>query len=264
MNRQLQTLTETLTQLAAGGGLCVAFSGGVDSSLLVKLACGAGIPVHAVTFDSTLQPAADAPQAAKQAASYGVKHVLLRCDPLSDEVVRMNRKERCYRCKYALFARLREYAAEQGFAAVIDGTNADDLSEYRPGLRALRELSIVSPLAELGITKAMVREFAAEIGLDVAKKPSSPCLATRFPYDTLLTEQELSRAGKAEELLRGFGFLTVRARVHGELLRIEVPLEQLAQAVQCAGELVPAMRALGFSQVTLDLAGFRSGSFDGK
>ena len=259
----MQQLSEYLTALAGEQQkICVAFSGGVDSALLVKLCCEAGLETHAVTFDSTLQPVGEAAQAAESAKRYGARHILLRCDPLAQEEVRNNRRERCYHCKHRLFTGLREYAAAQGIFAVIDGTNADDRLVYRPGLRALRELGIVSPLAELGVTKAQVRELAGQLGLDVAKKPSAPCMATRFPYDTALSDQALAQVGQAEEMLRGLGFETVRVRVHDQLARIEVPLDRLLSLAEKAGEISALLRSLGYRRVTLDLEGFQSGCFD--
>lgn len=255
-------LEKALSALAARGKLCAAFSGGVDSALLVKLACGLGLEVHAVTFDSTLQPAQDAARAARQAAEYGARHLILPVDPLAHPLVRSNSRDRCYHCKRALFAALREYAREQGIDAVIDGTNADDLEQYRPGLRALRELSIESPLARLGFTKKDVRALAEEIGLDVARRPSSPCLATRFPYGAVLTPEALDRCGKAEEWMRALGFPVVRVRVHDGLARVEVLPEMLETAAKTAGKIEEGLRRLGYRYVTLDLAGYRSGCYD--
>lgn len=255
-------LEKELSALAKGGKLCIAFSGGADSALLVKLACGLGLDVHAVTFDSTLQPAEDAPRAAAQAASYGARHIILRVDPLADPAVGENSRERCYRCKYALFAALREYARAHGIDAVLDGTNAGDLAEYRPGLRALRELFIESPLAKLGLDKPAVRAMGLEIGLDVANRPSSPCLATRFPYGTILTPEALERCGRAESLLHSAGFATARVRVHGDLVRVELLRDQIPPAAQKAAEISGMLRSLGYRFVTLDLDGYRSGCYD--
>lgn len=255
-------IEKELSALARGGKLCIAFSGGVDSALLVKLACGLGLDVHAVTFDSTLQPVGDAARAAAQAASYGARHVILRVDPLTDPAVRENSRERCYRCKYALFAALREYARAHEIGAVLDGTNAGDLKEYRPGLRALRELSIESPLAKLGLDKPAVRAVGLEIGLDVANRPSSPCLATRFPYGAVLTPEALERCGLAEARLREAGFDTARVRVHGDLARIELLPAQIPLAAEKSAEIGGMLRRLGYRFVTLDLEGYRSGCYD--
>lgn len=242
--------------------LCIAFSGGVDSALLVKLGCNAGLEVYAVTFDSTLQPFGDTQLAESQARSYGAHHVVLHADPLADEAVRNNRRTRCYRCKYTLFSALREFAEQKGIEKVLDGTNADDYEVFRPGLQALGELCIESPLARCGVTKEQVRGLAAAIGLDVAARPSSPCLATRFPYDTVLTDAALARVGQAEQKLHGAGFSVVRVRSHDHLARIEVPTDDFARLCEKGAEIDRILRSLGFQQVTMDLAGYRSGSFD--
>ena len=259
---KLEALKKELAPSAGNQKLCIAFSGGVDSALLVKLACDAGIEVYAVTFDSVLQPIGNGAQAAAQARSYGARHEILWTDLLVDPKIRENSRERCYYCKYALFSALWDYAKKQGIHRVADGTNRDDFKEYRPGLRALKELSVESPLAKLGISKAMVREMAAGIGLDAAKRPSSPCLATRFPYGISLTEEALQRCGNGEKVLHEMGFPVVRLRVHGDLARIEVPKTDFLKAVRAAEEINGALQQFGYQYITLDLEGYRSGCFD--
>lgn len=259
---KLESLKKELESPSGSRKLCIAFSGGVDSALLVKLACQAGIEVYAVTFDSILQPIGNGTQAAAQARSYGANHEILWTDLLADPKIRENSRERCYYCKYALFSALWDYARKHGIQRVADGTNGDDLKEYRPGLRALKELSVESPLARLGISKSMVRAMAAEIGLDVAERPSSPCLATRFPYGTSLTEEALQRCGNGEKALHEMGFPIVRLRVHGDLARVEVPEKELPKAVQAAKNINGTLQQLGYQYITLDLEGYRSGCFD--
>lgn len=259
---QLDKLTAHLKQLADGRRICIAFSGGVDSALLVKAACDADLDVCAVTFRSTLQPQGETEQAAKQAAAYGARHVILDIDPLSVPEVKSNSRERCYHCKRALFRALDEFSLKEGYASVADGTNADDLNQYRPGLKALRELGISSPLADLGFTKGDVRAMAEAIGLDVAARPSSPCLATRFPYGTDLTPEALARVGRAENALHALGLPIVRVRVLDTAARIEVPYDAMGTLAAAAREAGRALRAEGFSYVMMDLAGYRSGSFD--
>ncbi|MCI8757159.1 MAG: ATP-dependent sacrificial sulfur transferase LarE [Oscillospiraceae bacterium] len=259
---KLEALKKELTAPAENRKLCIAFSGGVDSALLVKLSCDAGLDVYAVTFDSILQPIGNGAQAAAQARSYGAKHEILWTDLLADSQIRQNTRERCYYCKYALFSALWDYAKAQGIMRVVDGTNGDDLQEYRPGLRALKELSVESPLAKLGMTKAMVRAMAVEIGLDAASRPSSPCLATRFPYGTSLTEEALQRCGNGEKALHEIGFPVVRLRVHGNLARVEVPKTQLSKTIQEAEKIIGTLQQFGYQYITLDLEGYRSGCFD--
>lgn len=258
-----ENLTARLLELGgAQKKLCLAFSGGSDSALLLRLACDAGLIVTAVTFDSTLQPAGETRRAEQQARECGAMHFVLSLDPLADERVRQNSRDRCYHCKHALFSALCAYAQAHDAGVVLDGTNADDLGEYRPGLRALGELGISSPLAELGIGKAQVRALSAQMGLATADKPSSPCLATRFPYDMPLESAALMRVSAAEETLHRRGFAVVRVRAHGLLARVELPPARFGDFLTVAPEIDSELKRLGFAQVTLDLAGFRSGSFD--
>lgn len=258
-------LREMLAELAKED-VCLAFSGGVDSALLLKLLAGAakenGTEVLAVTFDTELHPRADIRLAAQLAADAGVPHEILRVRELDDPRLRGNPPERCYLCKRRLYEQLCELAAKRGIRRVAEGTNADDLTEYRPGLRAVRELGIRSPLADCGITKAEVRALAAGIGLSVAERPSAPCMATRLPYGAQITPELLRRIEEGESALRALGYRNVRLRVHGELARLEVDREELARAASQAGLLTERLLGLGFSYVTLDLEGFRSGSMD--
>ena len=174
----------------AGNNLVVAFSGGVDSSLLLLKCCQAarerGTEVTAVTMQTRLHPHGDVDIARRVAEEAGARHVVIEIDELDDAGIRMNPIDRCYRCKRCLFGKLRQMADEQGASCVIEGTNWDDLHTYRPGIKALKELGIESPLAELGITKTDVRQMAREMGLSVAQRASTPCMATRFPYGTRL------------------------------------------------------------------------------
>lgn len=254
-----QQLNDYLAKLA-DGGLCIAFSGGVDSALLLKAAClAAPGKVHAVTmytpFHSPLEPV----EAAAYAGECGAAHTVIRLESMPDEVMR-NPPDRCYLCKRALFRSIGEYAAEMGLQHVLDGTNADDCKQYRPGLRALFELEVASPLAELGIAKEQIREMAAEMGLAVAHKPSAPCLATRFPYYSAIESSLLPRIDRIEQTVRAAGPRIVRARVHGDTIRLEVLPKDFAAVLQKRETLLAAVRAEGFSHLTLDLAGYRSGS----
>lgn len=258
----LEQLTTYLRQQAARG-LCVAFSGGVDSAVVLKLACAASRrPVHAVTFHTQLHPASDLALARRLAAEYGARHTVIEIDEFADPRIMQNPPERCYLCKRLLFTALREYAQQEGLGCLLDGTNADDLTAYRPGLRALSELGVLSPLAELGVCKAQVRQLAQQLGIAVAQRPSAPCLATRLPYGAPITRALLERIDRGEELLKSLGFAVVRLRLHGDVLRIEVPKEALARLLAQAETVVQGLKALGFVYITLDLEGFRSGSMD--
>ena len=246
--------------------VCVAFSGGVDSSLLLKLACDSGKrhgqPVYAVTFDTMLHPACDLETAKRVAKELQAEHVVLTVDELQMEGMRDNPPDRCYLCKKHLFQTLCEFAEAKGITCIMDGTNEDDLHVYRPGIRALSELQIKSPLALCGVTKQEVKEWAAAEKLSVASRPSTPCMATRLPYGTRLDYPLLRRIEEGETWLRTLFSGNVRLRVHGDIARIEVDGEKLEQAIRRRAEITARLTALGFTYVVLDLEGFRSGSMD--
>lgn len=250
----------------AAQDICVAFSGGVDSSLLLGLACAAardmGTEVWAVTFDTVLHPAADAQLAARVAGETGARHVILTLDELSIPGLKNNPVDRCYRCKKGLFEKLLAFAAEKGAPVVLEGSNEDDLKAYRPGLRAVKELGVKSPLADCGITKEEVRLLAADMGISVVQRPSTPCLATRLPYGEPLNLSLLARIDEAEQRLRSSGFRNVRVRAHGDLLRLEVGEEELSAVLAHRQEVMEILRQVGCPYLTLDLEGFRSGSMD--
>jgi uncharacterized protein len=241
----------------------VAFSGGVDSAVLLAAACkAAGVgKVHAVTMQTPFHSPREPEAAAALAGEMGAIHRVITLEEL-DPALLQNPVDRCYRCKGWVFTTIQAYAAEHGLAAVLDGTNADDLGEYRPGLRALKELGIVSPLARLGISKAAVREMAAAQGISVAKKPSAPCLATRFPYDTPLQVEKLRVVDGLESYLKSLGPQTLRVRVYGDTLRLEVLPEDFSILLEKRVEIAAKAREAGFLYTTLDLEGFRSGSMD--
>lgn len=244
----------------------VAFSGGVDSSLLLKLACLQAkkrrTVVYGVLICSELAPAGDQKNAASVAKEVGAEFAVLQIQELSQSSIAENRKDRCYVCKKYLFENLRTFAKEHGTDIVLEGTNEDDLHAYRPGIQAIHELGIQSPLAQAGFTKKDVRQLAADYGLSVADRPSSPCMATRFPYGTHLTLSSLERVRQGEELLKQMGFYNIRLRVYDNLARIEVDENDLGKAVQLRRELIKGIKSLGYTYVTLDLEGFRSGSMD--
>ena len=248
--------------------LCIAFSGGVDSSLLIKLAklCAdrqqTGARIYAVTFDTMLHPACDLELARQVAEETGVFHEVLFIDELEEAGIRYNPENRCYLCKKALFSRLQSFAAQKGISRILEGSNEDDLHVYRPGIQAVRQLGILSPLAQCGFTKEEVRKLAAELGISVASRPSTPCLATRLPYGAELRQEILEKIGAAEAYLREQGFSVVRLRLHGDIGRIEIPKEDFSRLLQQSGEISGRLKELGIPYVTLDLQGFRSGSMD--
>ncbi|MCI8285627.1 MAG: ATP-dependent sacrificial sulfur transferase LarE [Firmicutes bacterium] len=244
----------------------VAFSGGVDSSLLLRLVCDAakktGVKVYAITMDTNLHPKGDIKIAEKMAKEAGAEHIVIRVDELNEAEIEGNPKDRCYKCKSFLFGRLKQEAAHLGAKAVLEGTNADDLKVYRPGIKALKELGIKSPLADAGMMKEEIRSVAEEIGISAASRPSAPCLATRFPYGTRLSYDELRRVEEGEEYIRSLGFYNVRLRVHGDIARIEVDKEDLTKLAALANDISERLKQLGYVYVTADLSGFKSGSMD--
>lgn len=265
MTEQEKTLRAQLRQWAEQG-ICLAFSAGVDSSLLLYLACQEAAAVEkrveAVIFATQLHPAADVQLAHQLCQQMGAVLHVAKVDEFALPAVRWNAPDRCYHCKKELFTQLKHKAQQLGCQVCMDGTNADDLQEYRPGLRALKELGILSPLAQLGITKAQVRQMAGELGISVAQRPSSPCLATRLPYRAEVRPELLRRIEQAETQLKEMGFPVVRVRVHGGIARLEVPVEQLSHMVSQREAVIHCVHKCGFDYVTLDLEGFRSGSMD--
>lgn len=250
-------------------GVALAFSGGVDSALLLavlgSLRDEADFPLLAAHFHSVLHTAAERADAERLAEALGVELAVIEFDPLAIPGVVDNPPDRCYRCKRHLFEALTDLARSRGLATIIDGTNADDAQTFRPGRRALRECGVVSPLEALGIGKAQVRALAASLGLDIASKPAAPCLATRFPYGTRLDAEAIARVAEGEQALRALlgADGDLRLRVHGAVARIEIEPGCMAAALAQRERIAAALEALGFEHVALDLAGFRSGSMDG-
>ncbi len=246
--------------------ICLAFSGGVDSSLLLKVAADAaaetGKKVYAVTFDSRLHPSCDLRIARQVAGELGGIHQVMEVDELEQEEIRMNPVNRCYLCKRHLFMTLKKLAGEKGVRRILDGTNEDDMHVYRPGIRALKELGIIRPLAELHITKEAVKGMASEYGISVASRPSTPCMATRLPYNTRIDYDVLDRIAQGEAYLRDVLPGNVRLRLHGGIARLEVDNEAFARLLDMRADVVRQLKGLGFTYVALDLEGFRSGSMD--
>lgn len=244
----------------------VAFSGGVDSSLLLKIACDLAkesrVNIYAVTMQTKLHPSGELEDTKKICKEIGAVHVIITVDELQEAGILNNPADRCYLCKKHLFTKMLEKAKTLGINTVMEGTNEDDLHVYRPGIRALKELGIISPLAGAGLTKEDVRRLAKEYGLSVASKPSTPCLATRFPYGTALSYEDMAQVEKGEAYLKNLGFYNVRLRVHGQIVRIETDKAAFPLLMQHNEEITAYLKSLGYDYVTLDLEGFRSGSMD--
>ncbi|MDE5898551.1 MAG: ATP-dependent sacrificial sulfur transferase LarE [Treponemataceae bacterium] len=246
------------------GSVAVAFSGGTDSAFLLACAHDAlGESCVAVTALSCFVPEREVQEARRFCALRGITQLEVRMDPLSVEGVAENPPERCYLCKKAVFSRIRNEASARGISCVAEGTNADDEGDFRPGLAAVAELGIKSPLKEFGFTKAEVRAASRTFGLSTWSKPSAACLASRIPYGEPLTRRALGMAERAEQFLSERGFPQVRVRIHGgTLARIEVPPADFEKLMRIRTDVVAALTAAGFTYVSLDLLGFRAGSMN--
>jgi len=258
--KQLEEILRTYNNAA------VAFSGGVDSTyVLHKAAQVLGKKnILAVTVHSELHPVAEVDEAEKLARGMGLPHLVVTLDLLTDPGIKNNVYERCYICKKRIFSKLQDLAVARGFAVIIDGTNADDPNDDRPGLRALKELGIRSPLMEAGLTKEEIRALSLRNELPTGNKPSAACLATRFPHGETLTAIALTRVAEAEAYIRSLGVNgNLRVRFHGgKLARIEVDPEEFALILAYREELYKKLSRSGFDYITIDLKGFRSGSMN--
>lgn len=245
------------------GSAIVAFSGGVDSGLLSVAAYRAlGDKFRAVTIHSPVDAPDEVETAQALAQQVGFAHQVIELDDLENPMFVANPPDRCYHCKLARLHAIRAIAKQDGFAAVCEGSNADDGTDYRPGRRAVSELGGRSPLAEAGLTKAEIRSLAQALGLLVWDRPSAPCLATRFPYGTVITPEGLHQVGEAEAYLKQLGFGPLRVRHHGAVARLEVSPEQIARLIEQRAAVAAHLKQLGYQYVAVDLEGYRSGSLN--
>lgn len=247
------------------GSAAVAFSGGTDSTLVARIAKDElGNKAIAVTIDSPMYPDSELRRAKEVAKRIGIEHIVLRADPLGDAAFVANPSNRCYLCKRDDLTHIRRIADERGLKEVLDGSNADDREDYRPGTKAKEEMKVRSPLAETGLTKARVRAISKVLKLPTAHKSSSPCLASRIPYGETITTEKLGMIEEAEEFLKAKGFDDVRVRMHGSMARIEVSPKDVGRLTSPGTRIsvTRKLRALGFDYVAVDLEGYRMGSLN--
>lgn len=255
---------QSLKKLLQGlGSVAVGFSSGVDSTYLLAVAHEVlGEKAVGVTIRSCFVPGRELAEAEAFCSRRGIRHLFVEANPLEIDGVAQNPPDRCYHCKKKLFTLVRQAAAENGLAAVAEGSNMDDLGDYRPGLRAVAELRVESPLRAAGLYKEEIRYLSRLRGLPTAAKPSFACLASRFVYGETITEAGLQRVDQAEQLLQGLGFSQFRVRVHGNLARIEVAPQELERLLAHREAVAQNLKEYGFAYVAMDLLGYRTGSMN--
>ena len=259
---KLNRLKEYIKDL---GSLAVGFSGGVDSSFLLAVAHEVlGDKAIAVTGMDAGVPQREKEEAVRFCRERGIRHIIREVNPFKEEEYRHNGPKRCYYCKKGMFTELKKVAEENGIAHIAEGSNMDDLGDYRPGLQAAEELGVKCPLREAGLTKSEIRELSKEMGLPTWSKPAYACLASRFVYGEEITEEKLHKIDRAEQFLIEQGFLEERVRVHGDLARIEVPEKDISRLAsdEVRTAVYEEFKKIGFPFVTIDMRGYRMGSMN--
>ena len=262
LEQKYERLKEYIKSL---GSVVIAFSGGVDSTFLLKTAHDVlGDKAMAVTASSCSFPERELNEARKFCRANGIAHEVCKSEELDIDGFRQNPPNRCYLCKHELFEKIIDIAAEKGFENVAEGSNMDDMGDYRPGLQAIAELEVKSPLRFAGLYKEDIRQLSKQLDLPTWNKPSFACLASRFVYGETISEEKLGMVERAEQLMIDLGFRQVRVRMHGRIARIEVLPEEIERAVQpeIREKINEKFKKYGFSYVTLDLAGYRTGSMN--
>lgn len=257
---KLEKLKRNIQQM---GSVAVAFSGGVDSTFLLKVSHDVlGDDVVAVTAASPVFPKREYEEASRFANNINVKHEIINSEKLSAECFSKNPVDRCYYCKKELFTKIKKFADENNLKFVIDGSNVDDKEDYRPGFKAIKELGVISPLDDAGLTKQDIRELSKQMGLTSWDKPAFACLATRFPYGTEITTEKLDMVEKAEGHIQNLGIKQIRVRYYDETARIEVLKQDFPRILDKSEDIVKKFREIGFKYVTLDIQGYRTGSLN--
>jgi len=252
-------------RLASLGSVLVAYSGGIDSAFLAVTAARVlGDRSLCITADSPSYPDHHRDLAIGTARAFDLHHEMVRTSEVDNPDYRANPANRCYYCKHELYSRLTAIARDRGFAAVVDGSNADDRGDYRPGRQAAREFGVVSPLDEAGLTKGDIRDLARLAGMETWDEPASACLSSRIPYHSEVTEEKLRTIDAAERVLRALGFRIYRVRHHDTIARLELGKDEIARALEpeTAAAIDRELRALGYAHVTVDLRGYRLGSLN--
>ncbi len=267
MNKSLNNKWEGLIEYLRGyERAAIAFSGGVDSSFLLKAAAFAMDKenVIAITADSAFVPSKELEEAKSIAASVGVEHIILDMDVLAIEEIKKNPRDRCYVCKKNVFTQIIHTANNEGILAIFDGSNLDDDLDFRPGKKALVELKVQSPLKECGLTKMDIRELSKELGLPTWEKPSMACLASRIPYNDSITKEKLMMIEKAEETISGLGFTQFRVRYHNGVARLELIPDEMSRMfdIKLMKQINDDLKSFGFTFVTMDLAGYKMGNLN--
>ena len=264
MNDALAAKYEKLqADIRALGRVLVAFSGGVDSSLVAHVAAATlGENALAVTSGSKSLKRSDLKLAGELAEKWGMRHRVIVTDEVANPAYRANPVNRCFHCKTSLYDALARIASEEGFDHILNGTNADDLGDHRPGLQAAANYRVVAPLVDAGFHKADVRALASELGMENAQKPQAACLSSRFPYGSHITEARLAQVEAAEDALADLGFSQFRVRHHEEVARIELVASELPRALELREEVERRVKDAGYRYVAVDLGGFRSGSLN--
>ena len=262
LEMKYQKLKDNIKEL---GSVAIAYSGGVDSTFLLKVAADVlGNKVIAITAKSTTYPEREFKEAVKYIGDIGAKHIVIISEELEIEGFAKNPIDRCYFCKKELFSKVRKVADDNNINAVLDGSNADDVSDYRPGMKAANELKVISPLKDVGLTKDNIRELSKRLGLPTWNKPAFACLSSRFPYGNEITVEKLSMVERAEQFLLDLGFRQIRVRHHGDIARVEVNVEERSKffSIEMMDKVANELKSIGFKYVTLDLLGYRTGSMN--